>query len=83
MQRKKYCTWQLSGRTTSGAIAVTSALTPRIGDKILAVLDSTAHSDVTAQFEASVTVAGQVQQTGTSGISAADSCQALIRRRGT
>src|ERR1700704_3255115 len=51
----------------SGAGAVTLAGTV-VGDKVVSVTDMSGDSDVTANFESTITVAGQIQQTvSTSG----------------
>lgn len=51
----------------SGAGAVTLTGTV-VGDKVISVTDLSGDSDVTADFESTITVAGQIQQTvSTSG----------------
>lgn len=49
-------------RTTAGAVTVPGVL---VGDNVELVLSIVAGTDVTSSFETTVSVAGQVQQTGT------------------
>jgi len=54
----------------NGAGAVTLAGT-QAGDKVIGATNLTTPGDVTASFEATISVAGQIQQTGASNLSAA------------
>lgn len=55
--------------STTGAVTLTGTL---IGDTVTLVLDLSSDTDVTANFESTISVAGQIQQTSAS--QAAHSC---------
>lgn len=69
-----------AGRGSAGAITVTGV---KIGERILSVVnvEDGAAADVTSQFETRATVVNQIQQTGTTGISASDNLVFLVKKR--
>jgi hypothetical protein len=56
------------GHNGAGAVAVAGAV---VGDNVVSVTNLTTPGDATASFESTVTVAGQVQQTAATDLSAA------------
>jgi len=56
------------GHNGAGAVAVAGV---QVGDNVLNVTNLTTPGDVTASFESTATVAGQVQQTAATDLSAA------------
>lgn len=56
-----------NGNNGAGAVTVTGT---KVGDNVELVLDLTDSTDVTSSFEATVTVAGQVQQSAATNLSA-------------
>lgn len=81
MRKIRYVAWPCAGRASAGAIAVTATTSPKIGDYVLCVINSTTGGDVTASMETRITVADQIQQAKTTGISVSDALIVFARRR--
>lgn len=56
------------GRNGAGTLALAGAV---VGDNVLNVTNISTPGDVTASFESTITVAGQIQQTAATNLSAA------------
>lgn len=68
MIKGRLVVWEALSRGTAGAITVTApaANAPKQGDLVLNIANfSDGGADVTTYFETTITVAGQIQQTGT------------------
>lgn len=63
----------VTGRNGAGAITlagVAADQTVAVGDRVVSVVNLTTPADASASFEAAITVAGQIQQTSASDLSA-------------
>lgn len=58
----------VTGRNGAGAITLTGA---KVGDKVSAMINMTTPGDAKANFEATITVDGQIQQSSASDLSTA------------